>query len=175
MSTYTVTPQAGNITLREKNDITIISTITVKSMMNEVDSRQENRVSIQSIYDTLKVLDEEHLLRLTKDYLSLEDESILALKNLREKGFIDLKKLVALLIWLVSASGHHYKVVGLDIAVDPETKEPLFINIYVSNCGWDQWKHLSKSVKKRLVKEGFTDVAGKVALVCKEALQALRG
>ena len=138
-------------------------------------SQQKDRVPVEAIYNALKILDKDYLLRLTKNYLSLAEEHVVALKSLSEKGFIDLRKLVALLIWLVSASGHNYKVVDLEIVVDPETKEPLFINVYIGNCGWDEWKWLSRSVKKCIVKEGFIDVAGKVVFVCKEALQTLRG
>jgi len=68
-----------------------------------------------------------------------------------------------------------YKVTNVSLVEDLETGELQFVSVYIDNCGWMEWKILSKFVKKRLVEEGFSDIAGRVALVYRKALQTRKG
>lgn len=123
--------------------------------------------TIRQLYGTLRVSEEE-VVTLLKQYIET-DEVIDAIRRLK---FIDLGKLASLVIWLTSILG--LRVTSIDLVEDLETGQPQFIGIYIEECGWDEWKILSKTVKKQLVSEGFDDVAGRVALVCKQALRTRR-
>jgi len=144
-----------------------------RDMVKEAESMPENMLSIHSIYDGLRVLDKERVLSVLKQYLCLNGERVSVLKRIGELEFVDLWKFASLLLWMVNIQG--YRVAGVSLVEDLETGEPLFVSVYIDNCGWREWKKLSKFIKKRLVEEGFSDIASRVALVCRKALQNPRG
>jgi len=113
-------------------------------------------------------MSKEDVLTMLKRYTET-DEVIDAIKRLR---FLDLGKLASLIIWLTNVL--ELRVTSINLVEDLETGQPQFIGIYIEDCGWDEWKILSRTVKKQLVSEGFDDVAGRVALVCKQALGTRR-
>ena len=121
----------------------------------------------------LRVLREEKVLSVPREYLHLNEESMLILKRIGELEFVDLGKFVSLLLWLVNVL--RYKVTDVSLVEDLEAGELQFVSVHIDNCGWEEWKILSKFVKKRLVEEGFSDIAGRVALVCRKVLQTRRG
>jgi len=130
--------------------------------------------TIHSILNALQDLDDEEVLDILERYLiDLNRESMLSLKLISRSVFTDLKRLASLLIWLSNIRG--YKIVDVSPVEDPESNETLFIGIYIGNCGWEEWRVLSKLVKKQLVDEGFDDVARRVAIICTKALQTRRG
>ncbi len=90
-----------------------------------------------------------------------------------ERGILDTGELAAFLFWLEKALG--LRVLGLEVVEDPETGEFLFLGVRIGECGWDEWRALSRSVKRALREEGFEDMARKVVLVCEEALGSLGG
>jgi hypothetical protein len=49
---------------------------------------------------------------------------------------------------------------------DPEFNEPLTVAIHVGGCGFEEWETIVKSIKQKLLEEGFSDLAGKVTIVC---------
>jgi len=130
---------------------------------------REQRVmpTIRQLYAMLRMYKEDVLMML-KRYTET-DEVIDAIKRLR---FLDLGELASLIIWITNVL--ELKVTSIDLVEDLETGQPQFIGIYIEDCGWDEWKILSRAVKKQLVSEGFDDVAGRVALVCKQALRTRR-
>jgi len=130
--------------------------------------------TIHSILNALQDLGDEEVLAILERYLiDLNQESMLSLKLISKSVFTDLRKLASLLIWLSNIRG--YKVVDISPVEDPESNETLFIGIYIGNCGWEEWRALSKLVKKQLIDEGFDDIARRVAIVCTKALQTRRG
>lgn len=131
---------------------------------------REQRVmpTIRQLYDMLR-MSREAVLTILKQYIKT-DEVIDAIERLR---FLDLEKLASLIIWLTNVL--ELKVTSIDLVEDLETGQPQFIGIYIEDCDWDEWKILSRTIKRQLVSEGFSDVAGRVAIVCKQALKIQRG
>lgn len=130
---------------------------------------REQRVmpTIRQLYDMLR-MSREAVLTILKQYIKT-DEVIDAIERLR---FLDLEKLASLIIWLTNVL--ELKVTSIDLVEDLETGQPQFIGIYIEDCDWDEWKILSRTIKRQLVSEGFSDVAGRVAIVCKQALKIQR-
>ena len=124
-------------------------------------------LTIRQLYDMLR-MSKEDVLTMLKRYTET-DEVIDAIKRLR---FLDLGKLASLIIWLTNVL--ELRVTSINLVEDLETGQPQFIGIYIEDCGWGEWKILSRTVKKQLVSEGFDDVAERVALVCKQALGTRR-
>lgn len=131
---------------------------------------REQRVmpTIRQLYDMLR-MSREAVLTILKQYIKT-DEVIDAIERLR---FLDLEKLASLIIWLTNVL--ELKVTSINLVEDLETRQPQFIGIYIEDCDWDEWKILSRTIKRQLVSEGFSDVAGRVAIVCKQALKIQRG
>ncbi len=148
--------------------------ITVnRDVVKEVESMPENMLTIHGIYDMLRVFRGEKVLSVLREYLHLNEESMSILKRIGELEFVDLRKFASLLLWLVNVL--RYEVTDVSLVEDLETGELQFVSVCIDNCGWKEWKILSKFVKKRLVEEGFSDIAGRVALVCRKALQTRKG
>jgi len=148
--------------------------ITVnRDAVKEIESIPENILSIHYIYDMLRVFRREKVLFLLSKHLYLNEESMSILERIGELEFVDLRKFASLLLWLVNVL--RYKVTDVSLVEDLETEELQFVSVHIDNCGWNEWKRLSKFVKKRLVEEGFSDIASRVALVCKKALQTQKG
>jgi len=139
----------------------------------DIINKSENMLSIHHIYGELRGYSKERVLHVLRQYSRLNEESMLVLKRIGELELVDLWKLASLLLWIVNIQG--YRVGDISLAEDPETGELQFVSVYIDNCGWREWKRLSKSVKEHLVEEGFSDIAGRVALVCRKALQTPRG
>ena len=123
--------------------------------------------TVRQLYSALKALKEEDVSNLLKKYIKTSGE-IDAVREL-----LDLRRLASLILWLTGTL--KLEVSGVDLVEDLETGQPMFLGVYIKGCGWDEWKVISRSVKERLVSEGFSDVAGRVALVCEEALTTRRG
>ena len=86
-----------------------------------------------------------------------------AIKEL--SGFVDLSQLAALLAWL-EESLEGYRLESFTLLVDPEFNEPLTVVIHIGGCGFEEWEVIVKSIKQKLLEEGFSDLAGKVTMVC---------
>ena len=84
---------------------------------------------------------------------------------LRESNFVDLREFTAFFLWLVNVRG--YKVQSVGLVHDPETREPLFLAVYI-NCTEAEWRSVSMSVKEYMKEQGFGKLAGRVALLCKD-------
>lgn len=126
--------------------------------------------TIRQLYSMFRVsMSEENILAILKRYTET-DEVIDVIGKLK---ILDLRKLASLIIWLTYVL--ELKVTGIGLVENLETGQPQFIGIYIEDCDWDEWKILSKIVKKRLVNEGFDDIAGRVALICKQALRIRKG
>jgi hypothetical protein len=80
-------------------------------------------------------------------------------------GFVDLGQLAALLKWL-EGSLEGYELEGFTLLRDPEFDEPLTVAIHIKGCGFEGWRSLARSIKQKLLEEGFSDLAGKVTIVC---------
>jgi len=120
---------------------------------------------IRSILSALEKLDDEEVLATLERCLAdLDRGSLLGLRLASGSASVDLRRLASLLLWLSCVLG--CRVVDANPAVDPESNETLFIGVYIGNCGWEEWKALSKLAKKQLVDEGLDDVARRVAIVC---------
>jgi len=140
--------------------------VIVNRMTKEVESMPENMLTIHGIYDMLRVFRGEELFSILRKHLHLNEESMSVLKRIGGFEFVDLWKFASLLLWLVDVL--RYTVIDVSLAEDLETGELQFVTVHIDNCGWEEWKKLSKFVKERLVEEGFSDIAGRVALVCRK-------
>lgn len=138
---------------------------TIRLLTNIIE--QKLVLSIRQLYDVLKV-SREDVLAVLKRYTGA-DEIVDAIKRL---GFLDPVELASLIMWLTSVL--ELRVTSISLVEDLETRQPQFIEILIEDCGWDEWKILSRIVKKQLVSEGFNDVAGRVVLVCKQAFLTQR-
>jgi len=119
---------------------------------------------IRSIYNIVKDLRKNEIFAILNRYANEK-----LLKYIDEINFVNLKELTALMLWLKTYTEYNVKEIG--IAEDIETNQPMFICIYIENCGWEEWKKVSKNIKKQLIDEGFDEIAERVALICMEALQ----
>lgn len=79
----------------------------------------------------------------------------------------DLDALAALLLWLSTYT--RYPITSIDVMQIED--DGGFITIILRGCGWEEWDRLAKSVKKRLVEDGFETVARRVLIVCRDALR----
>jgi len=145
----------------------ILSNAPPRTRLHISFGEQKVTPTIRQLYEELKT-HEEYVLAMLKQYTGNEE----VINAIKRSGFLDLEKLASLIIWLIDVQKH--KVASIDLVEDLETGQPLFISIYIEECDWDTWRILSKTVKKQLVSEGFNDVAGRVALVCKQALRIRR-
>jgi len=126
-------------------------------------------LAIHQLYDSVRKLGEKDVLAILKHYAKNSE----VIDVIERTEFLDLKRLASTVLWLTSSL--ELRVSGISLVEDLETGEPQFIEVYIDDCGWDEWKILSRAVKKQLISEGFDDVAGRVALVCKQALKTQRG
>jgi hypothetical protein len=92
---------------------------------------------------------------------ALTDNFEEAVKEL--SSFVDTSKLAQLLLKLEEWG---YELEGFTLLKDPESSEPHTVAIHVKGCGLDEWEMVVKSIKRRLLEEGFSDLAGKVTIVC---------
>jgi hypothetical protein len=88
------------------------------------------------------------------------EEAIRELSN-----FVDLSQLAAILAWL-EESLEDYRLEGFTLLKDPEFNEPLTVAIHIGGCDFEEWRTIVKSIKQKLLEEGFSDLAGKVTIVC---------
>jgi len=79
--------------------------------------------------------------------------------------FVDLSQLAAMLAWL-EGSLEDYRLEGFTLLKDPESNEPLTVAIHIGGCDFEEWGAIVKSIKQKLLEEGFSDLAGKVTIVC---------
>ena len=119
-------------------------------------------MSLREIYQEVQGITAGEVLSLLEDYL--DRETVIAL---RDSNFVDLREFAAFFLWLVNVKG--YKVNSVGLVYDPETEEPLFLAVYI-DCGEAEWRPMSISVKKHMVEQGFGELAGRVALICKGVL-----
>jgi hypothetical protein len=80
-------------------------------------------------------------------------------------GFVDLSRLAAMLAWL-EGSLEGYRLESFTLLIDPEFNEPLTVAIHIGGCDFEEWEIIVKSIKQKLLEEGFNDLAGKVTIVC---------
>ena len=85
---------------------------------------------------------------------------------------VNIRELAALLEWLTKVL--KLKVIDIDIIYEIEENVPQFVGIFIKDCDWEEWGIISKTVKSELVKEGFKDLAGRIVIVCPEALETQR-
>jgi len=125
--------------------------------------------SLHQLYKSLKELEMREVISLLEAYVESKD----VLEYIARTEFLDIRKLAMLVVWINSSLNVNVSSIG--IVDDPEMGETQFIAVYLNECGWEEWKVLSKTIKSQLVSEGFSDVAGRVAIVCSQALQIQRG
>jgi len=130
---------------------------------------QRSFLTLRHLYRLLAALSKEDVLSLIEPYTKSR-EVVDAIDKL---GFLDIKKLAALIVWITSTVG--FRVFGISLVEDLETGRPQFIGVHLEDCGWEEWKDLSRIVKTQLISEGLEDVAGRVAIVCRQALKTQRG
>ena len=104
---------------------------------------------------------------LTRLLLRYADENTLSL-FMKIKP-VDIRKLVALLLWIES----RYDVYGkplLDLVFDPETNEFQFLNIVLPECDWGPWRKIVKEIKREKKRNGLEEMTSKVSIVCLRGL-----
>ena len=87
-------------------------------------------------------------------------------------SFVDPSKLAKLLKRLEEWG---YELEGFTLLKDPEFGEPLTVAIHIKGCGLDEWEAVVRGIKQRLPEEGLDDLAGKVTIVCIDALRLSKG
>jgi hypothetical protein len=115
--------------------------------------------SIRSIFN---MIDEKEALEILKTYI--DKDSVNSISN-----FIDLRGLASIVLWLINT--FPINISSISITEDVESSQPLFVEIRIDNCDWEKWKYLAKHTKDTLNREGLGDIAGKVVLVCNQAMQ----
>jgi len=115
--------------------------------------------SIRSIFN---MIDKKEALEILKTYI--DKDSVNSISN-----FIDLRSLASIVLWL--SNTFPINISSISITEDVESSQPLFIEIRIDNCDWEEWKYLAKYTKDTLNREGLGDIAGKVVLVCNQAMQ----
>jgi len=106
------------------------------------------------------MIDEKEALEILKTYI--DKDSVNRISN-----FIDLRGLVSTVLWL--SNTFPINISSISITEDVESSQPLFVEIHIDNCDWEEWKYLAKYTKDTLNREGLGDIAGKVVLVCNQA------
>jgi|GEM_PF-1064845 len=115
--------------------------------------------SIRSIFN---MIDEKEALEILKTYIDKDCVN-------RISNFIDLRGLASIVLWLINT--FPINISSISITEDVESSQPLFVEIRINNCDWEEWKYLAKYTKDTLNREGLGDIAGKVVLVCNQAMQ----
>ncbi|BBG23207.1 hypothetical protein IC006_0491 [Sulfuracidifex tepidarius] len=127
---------------------------------------QTNITISNNIYTIILIgISEKDALELLKRYAT--DDCINEIKK-----FIDIKNLASLVLWLLNTF-NWIRISSIDLAEDIESSQPLFVEIHLDNCGWDEWKEIARSTKDTLNREGIHDIASKVIIVCDQAIQAI--
>jgi len=110
--------------------------------------------------------------RISRDTLDIPG----ALGKLDKKALAEVASLVSIpeLSGLLKMLVKKYPWLGhpvLSVAHDPDTSEPVFIEITFPRGSWEEWRRVVKEVKKEMRKAGLDNLAAKVAITC---LQGLR-
>jgi len=142
--------------------------VELAERVTETEKIEKYSPSIRKVFDGIKALSLSDLLYLLKERIGLSDDDISALKHIGMIDFVNLWMLAALLLWMDGVK--KYKVVGVSLAEDSEKGDPLFVSIYVDKCGWEEWEEMSKTTKRQLVDEDLANIAGRVAIICKNFL-----
>jgi hypothetical protein len=79
--------------------------------------------------------------------------------------FINLEELAALLAWLED-NLESYKLKEFTLLKDLEFNEPLTVAIHIKSCGFKEWESIVKSIKQKIIEEGFIDLVGRITIVC---------
>jgi hypothetical protein len=116
--------------------------------------------SIRSIFN---MIDKKEALEILKTYIDKDCMN-------RISNFIDLRGLASIVLWLINKF-QEVNISSISITEDIESSQPLFVEIRINNCDWKKWKYLAKQTKDTLNREGLGDIAGKVVLVCNQAMQ----
>ena len=82
---------------------------------------------------------------------------------------VDIRDLVALLLWIESKYGTYGKPL-LDLIFDPETNEFQFLNIVLPEYDWDSWRKIVKEIKGEMKRSGLEEMTSKVSIVCLRGL-----
>jgi len=123
------------------------------------------RFSTKGIWDIYEKLDEKISKELVEIYGSKKIVDIIINNNI-----VDIRKLAALIYWLLEAL--ELDIISIHLwYVDDKP----FIVILYKNCDTASWEKHSKQIAEELTRAGFVDEAGKVILVCKEGLETLKG
>jgi len=119
--------------------------------------------SIRSIFN---MIDKKEALEILETYIDKDCMN-------RISNFIDLRGLASTVLWLIIKFQNTFQIniSSISIIEDVESSQPLFVEIRINNCDWEEWKYLAKYTKDTLNKEGLGDIAGKVVLVCNQAMQ----
>jgi hypothetical protein len=108
------------------------------------------------------MIDKKEALEILKTYI--DKDCVNSISN-----FIDLRGLASIVLWLINT--FPINISSISITEDVESPQPLFVEIRINNCDWEEWKYLAKYTKDTLKREGLGDIAGKVVLVCNQAMQ----
>ena len=105
-----------------------------------------------------------------------KEEALEVLKNYTDKDcltkigdFVDLRGLASIVLWLTKELS--VNISNISIVEDVESSQPLFVEIGINDCNWEEWIYLAKYTKDTLKREGLGDITGKVVLVCNKAIQ----
>lgn len=129
-------------------------------------SNLEGLLTLRNLYGSLKMLSRADIESPLIPYIRA-GEVVGTIQRL-----LDIRGLAALVIWIKFTVG--LRVSGIDVVEDLERGVPMFIALYLEDCGWEDWKILSRAVKRQLIEEGFEDIAGRVSIVCKQAFKTRR-
>lgn len=116
--------------------------------------------SIRSFYN---MVDEKEAIEILKPYIDKDCTRKIS-------NFVDLRGLVSIVLWLINRFPE-IDIASISVTEDVESSQPLFVEIRINNCDWEEWKYLAKHTKDTLNREGLGDIAGKVVLVCNRAMQ----
>jgi len=107
-------------------------------------------------------IEKEEALKVLKNYVN--EDCLNKIGN-----FVDLRGLASIVLWLTKEFS--VDVSSISVVEDMESSQPLFVEIGINDCDWEEWIYLAKYTKDTLKREGLGDITGKVVLVCNKAIQ----
>jgi len=128
---------------------------------------KEQRIKISSLAGALSYtskLDEEELFETLKEYSGLAMNDIV--KHYKE----DIRKILALILWIDEKYSSSYGKPKLGIAQDPELEAPIFAIVAIPYCNKEEWKNIIREVKEEMKKNKLEGLDKKVTILCEKAL-----
>ncbi|MFA4720620.1 hypothetical protein [Pyrococcus kukulkanii] len=85
-------------------------------------------------------------------------------------SIVDISEL-SLLIKMLLQRYPKLGIPSLNVVRDPDTGEPIFIEIVFPHGSWEEWRKIVKEIKRELRSSGMESLAARVAITCLQGLK----